>query len=71
MKNKKTVVALTAILTVLVFIGVFLMIWFVGDTYKDFKNNFRKEFEIEGLKDGAATERRRIKPSSTSLSARI
>ena len=56
MKNKKTVVALTAILTVLVFIGVFLMIWFVGDTYKDFKNNFRKEFEIEGLKDGAVPQ---------------
>ena len=52
MKHKKLFISLTAVITVLVFFGIFILIWFVGDTYKDFKK-FNKEFAIEGLKDGA------------------
>ena len=52
MKHKKLFITLTAILTVFVFLGIFILIWFVGDSYKDFKK-FNKEFAIEGLDEGA------------------
>ncbi len=52
MKHKKLFISLTAVFAVLLFLGSFLLIWFVGDTYPDFKK-FRKEFAIEGLDDGA------------------
>ena len=52
MKHKKLFISLTAVLTVFVFLGIFILIWFVGDSYKDFKK-FNKEFAIEGLNDGA------------------
>ncbi|MDE7440407.1 MAG: hypothetical protein K2N23_07870 [Clostridia bacterium] len=55
MKHKKLFISLTAILAVFVFFGIFLLMWFVGDTYPDFKR-FRKEFEIEGLDDGAVPQ---------------
>lgn len=52
MKHKKLFISLTAICAVLVFLGIFLLMWYVGDSYKDFKR-FRKELAIEGLDDGA------------------
>ena len=52
MKHKKLFISLTAVLAVLVFFGIFLLTWFVGDDYPGFKK-FTKEFAIEGLDDGA------------------
>ena len=52
MKHKKLFISLTAVICVLLFFGIFILIWFVGDSYPDFKK-FRKEFAIEGLDDGA------------------
>ena len=52
MKHKKLFISLTAVLTVLVFFGIFILLWFVGDSYKDFKK-FNKEFAIQGLDEGA------------------
>ena len=55
MKHKKLFVSLTALFTVLVFFGVFAMMWFLGDDYKNFES-FKEEFEIPGLKDGAVPQ---------------
>lgn len=55
MKHKKLFVALTSVFSVIVFLTVLLMIWFFGDSYKDF-NSFNKEFEIPGLADGACPQ---------------
>lgn len=55
MKHKKLFISLTAIFTVVVFFAIFLMIWFLGDNYKDFES-FNQEFEIPGLKDGAVPQ---------------
>ena len=55
MKHKKLFISLTAVLAVLVFFGIFIMMWFVGDSYPDFKR-FRSEFEIAGLDDGATPQ---------------
>lgn len=52
MKQKKLIISLTAVLAVLVFFGIFILMWFVGDTYPDFEG-FKKEIDIEGLDDGA------------------
>ena len=52
MKHKKLFITLTAVLTVFVFFGIFILMWFFGDSYKDFKE-FEKEIAIEGLSDGA------------------
>ena len=52
MKHKKLFISLTAVISVLLFLGIFILVWFVGDSYPDFKK-FRKEFAIEGLDDGA------------------
>ena len=56
MKHKKLFISLVAVATVAIFFAVFLMIWFFGDRYEDFADNFRQEFEIAGLKDGATPQ---------------
>lgn len=56
MKHTKLFISLTAVFSVLIFIAVFLTVWFAGDRYPDFKDNFRKEFSIPGLKDGAVPQ---------------
>ena len=56
MKHKKIFISLVAVATVAIFFAVFLMIWFFGDRYEDFADNFRQEFEIAGLKDGATPQ---------------
>lgn len=53
MKHKSLFISLTAILTALVFTGIFIGIWFLGDTYPDFDREAKKEFKIPGLDDGA------------------
>lgn len=55
MKNKKLLISLTAVFTVFVVIAVFLMIWFWGDRYGDFKN-LKSEFEIPDLKSGGSPQ---------------
>ena len=55
MRHKKLFISLTAVLAVLVFLGIFFLMWFVGDTYRDFKK-FKEEFAIEGLDDGAVPQ---------------
>lgn len=55
MKHKKLFVTLTAIISVVIFFAIFLMIWFLGDSYKDFET-FRQEVEIPGLEDGAVPQ---------------
>ena len=56
MKHKRLIISLTAILSVFAALFVFLMVWFYGDRYKDFENNFNKEFGIAGLNDGAVPQ---------------
>ena len=61
MKHKKLFISLTTILTVVLALIIFLMIWFWGDSYKTTANyegfeSFRAEFEIPGLKDGACPQ---------------
>ncbi|MDE6597354.1 MAG: hypothetical protein K2K60_01780, partial [Clostridia bacterium] len=56
MKHKKLFIALTCVLSFFAAIFIFLTIWFWGDRYADLNNNFRKEFSIEGLKDGAVPQ---------------
>ena len=55
MKNKKLFLSLTAVVSAVVFLGIFVLIWFCGDIYKDFKR-FNKEIAIEGLDDGAVPQ---------------
>lgn len=65
MKHKKLFISLTAVCSVILFIGVFLLVWFAGDSfagssgnfsdYTDFEG-FREEFEIPGLDDGAVPQ---------------
>ena len=50
MKQKKLIISLTAVIAVLLFFGIFILMWFVGDTYADFEG-FKKEIDIEGLDD--------------------
>ena len=53
-KSKKskliTVLAVTA--SVIAALGVFIMVWYMGDSYPDFENRFRSETEIPGLDEG-------------------
>lgn len=56
MKHKKLIISLTAVLSVIIILSIFLIVWFFGDTYKDFEDNFTKEVEIAGLKDGAVPQ---------------
>ena len=52
MKHKKLFISLTAVCSVIVFLAIFLMLWYVGDSYPNFKR-FNKEVEIPGIEDGA------------------
>lgn len=61
MKHKKLFTALSVILSVLVALIIFLMIWFWGDKYNGGRNSegfsdFRAEIPISGLKDGACPQ---------------
>ncbi|MDE5722267.1 MAG: hypothetical protein K2I30_05990 [Clostridia bacterium] len=56
MKHKKLFISLTAVFSVIILLSMFLIIWFLGDSYKDFDDNFTKEFKIAGLKDGAVPQ---------------
>lgn len=55
MKNKKLLVTITVIFSVLVFLGTFLVIWFWGDTYSDFAD-FNEGVAIPGLDEGAVPQ---------------
>lgn len=55
MKRKKLFISLVSVLSVILFLGIFLLVWFYGAIYKDFKG-FKKEFEIPGLDDGAVPQ---------------
>ncbi len=55
MKHKKLFISLTAVAAAFVFFGIFLLIWYVGDHYNDFRR-FKQEFAIEGLDDGAVPQ---------------
>lgn len=56
MKNRKLFLKIfipaLSVFTVAVFFSIFILIWFVGDRYKDF-DSFNKEFAIQGLDEGA------------------
>lgn len=61
MKHKKLFTAVTAVVSVLIALSIFLMLWFWGDAYKGGPNSkgfedFRREFEIPGLSDGACPQ---------------
>lgn len=56
MKHTKLFISLTAVFSVLIFIAVFLIVWFAGDSYPDLRKNFRKEFSIPGLNEGAVPQ---------------
>lgn len=61
MKHKKLFAALTAVFTVLLAFVIFIMIWFWGDKYNGGSNfegfgDFRSEFAIPGLSDGAVPQ---------------
>ena len=55
MKHKKLFITFTVIFSVLLALAIFIMIWFWGDRYDDFKD-FRAEVNISGLKDGACPQ---------------
>lgn len=55
MKRKKLLIAATAAFTVAAFLAIFLITWFFGATYKDFKD-FTAEFKIPGFDEGAAPQ---------------
>lgn len=55
MKHKKLFITLTVIFSILLALSIFIMIWFWGDRYDDFKD-FRSEVPITGLKDGACPQ---------------
>ena len=53
--NKKLLISLTAIFSVFVIIAVFLMIWFWGDRYGDFRE-LKQEFDIPDLEGGGSPQ---------------
>lgn len=55
MKHKKLLIAAAAIFTVLVVFATFVIIWYWGDSYGDFKE-FRQEIEIPALGEGAVPQ---------------
>lgn len=55
MKNKKLFIAGMALLSVVVLLAIFIGIWFLGDSYKDF-NDFIESAEIPGLDEGAVPQ---------------
>lgn len=64
MKHKKLIVTAIALFSVVVFFGVFFILWFWGDNYPDFnKNEFHQvelqsgdSLEIPGLDEGAVPQ---------------
>lgn len=55
MRRKKVIVSLTAVFAVILFLGIFIFMWYLGDGYPDFRK-FKQEFEIDGLPDGAVPQ---------------
>lgn len=55
MKHRKLFITLIAIFSFFVCLGTFIMIWFWGDTYKDF-GDFIQSAEIPGLDDDAVPQ---------------
>lgn len=57
MKNKKLLYAVVSVISVIVVLAVFLIIWFWGDSYGDFNSKtFNTEFDIPDLGSGAAPQ---------------
>ena len=61
MKHKKLFISLTAVFSVLISLSIFITIWFWGDSYKSNSEftgfeDFRMEFEIPGVDDGACPQ---------------
>lgn len=64
MKHKKLIVAGIAIFSIIVFLSIFAILWFWGDSYPDFSDSeFHRielpsgdNLEIAGLKDGAVPQ---------------
>lgn len=55
MKHKKLTIVLVAIISIIVCLSIFIMIWFWGDVYEDF-SDFSESAEIPGLDDGAVPQ---------------
>ncbi|MDE6411284.1 MAG: hypothetical protein K2L02_01955 [Clostridia bacterium] len=53
---KRAFIALAIILAVFFALFIFLMIWFLGAKYPDFKSVSKEEFEIQGLKEGISPQ---------------
>lgn len=51
-KHAKAITAIAVVASVIVALGVFLMVWFLGDSYPDFDNRFRQETAIPALDEG-------------------
>ena len=51
-KHAKAITAIAVVASVIVALGVFLMVWFLGDSYPDFDNRFRQETAIPALVEG-------------------
>ena len=61
MKHKKLFITLTAVFSVFISLCIFITIWFWGDSYNgnaefDGFGDFRKEFKIPGVEDGACPQ---------------
>lgn len=56
MKNRKLFITGIAIFSVIVFLAIFIVIWFWGDNYKVFNDDFTKGAAIPGLDEGAAPQ---------------
>lgn len=56
MKRKKLFISLTAILSFIIALSIFLGVWYLGDRYEVFEKDFTKEFEIPGLREGAVPQ---------------
>lgn len=51
-KNKPLFISIVSVLTLVCLISVFVFVWFFGDSYKDFENDFNKTFLIEDWDSG-------------------
>ena len=51
-KTRKLVTVFAVIASVVAALGVFLMVWYLGDRYPDFERRFRQETEIPALDEG-------------------
>lgn len=54
-KHKGLFITLVSLLALIFLLCVFVLVWFFGDSYKDFQS-FKKEFEIPGLDEGAVPQ---------------